>query len=33
MQPATVGRTPPQSGPVQVGLIASLLVVAAGRGR
>jgi predicted metal-binding membrane protein len=27
---ATVSRTPPQSGPVQVGLVASLLVVAAG---
>jgi len=27
---ATLGRTPPRSGPVQVGLVASLLVVAAG---
>jgi predicted metal-binding membrane protein len=27
---ATVSRTPPQSGPVQVGLVASLLVVATG---
>ena len=27
---ATLGRTPPRSGPIQVGLIASLLVVAAG---
>jgi predicted metal-binding membrane protein len=27
---ATVGRTPPQSGPVQVGVVGSLLVVAAG---
>jgi predicted metal-binding membrane protein len=27
---ATLGRTPPRSGPVQVGLVVSLLVVAAG---
>jgi predicted metal-binding membrane protein len=30
MEAATVGRTPSPSGPVQVGLVASLLVVAAG---
>ena len=30
MEAATLGRTPPRSGPVQVGLVASLLVVAAG---
>jgi predicted metal-binding membrane protein len=30
MEAATHGRTPPRSGPVQVGLVASLLVVAAG---
>jgi len=30
MEAATFSRTPPRSGPVQVGLVASLLVVAAG---
>jgi predicted metal-binding membrane protein len=30
MEAVTLGRTPPRSGPVQVGLVASLLVVAAG---
>ena len=30
MEAATLGRTPPRSGPVQVGLVALLLVVAAG---
>jgi predicted metal-binding membrane protein len=30
MEAATVGRAPPRSGPVQVGLVASLLAVAAG---
>jgi hypothetical protein len=30
MEAATLGRTPPRSGPVQVGLVASLLAVAAG---
>jgi predicted metal-binding membrane protein len=30
MESATLSRTPPRSGPVQVGLVASLLVVAAG---
>jgi hypothetical protein len=30
MEAATLSRTPPRSGPVQVGLVASLLVVAAG---
>src|ERR671914_1813864 len=30
MEAATVSRTPPRSGPGQVGLVASLLVVAAG---
>jgi predicted metal-binding membrane protein len=30
MEAATLSRTPPRSGPVQVGVIASLLVVAAG---
>ncbi len=30
MEAATLSRTPPRSGPVQVGLIASLLVVPAG---
>jgi hypothetical protein len=30
MEAATLSRTPPRSGPVEVGLIASLLVVAAG---
>jgi predicted metal-binding membrane protein len=30
MEAATLGGTPPRSGPVQVGLVASLLVVAAG---
>jgi predicted metal-binding membrane protein len=30
MEAATLGRTPPRSGPAQVGVIASLLVVAAG---
>jgi hypothetical protein len=30
MEAATLGRTPPRSGPVQVGLVASVLVVAAG---
>jgi hypothetical protein len=29
MEAATLGRTPPRSGPVQVGLLACLLVVAA----
>jgi predicted metal-binding membrane protein len=29
MEAATLGRTPPRSGPVQLGLVASLLVVAA----
>jgi hypothetical protein len=29
MEAATLGRTPPRSGPVQVGLVASLLAVAA----
>ena len=34
MQAATtLGRTPPRPGPVEVGLVASLLAVAAGRGR
>jgi predicted metal-binding membrane protein len=30
MESATLSRTPPRSGPVQVGLVASLLVVASG---
>jgi predicted metal-binding membrane protein len=30
MEAATLGRTPPRSGPVQIGLVASLLLVAAG---
>jgi predicted metal-binding membrane protein len=30
MAAATLGRTPPRSGPVQIGLVASLLAVAAG---
>jgi predicted metal-binding membrane protein len=30
MQAATLGRTPPRSGPIQIGLVASLLAVAAG---
>jgi hypothetical protein len=30
MEAATLGRTPPRSGPVQAGLVASLLAVAAG---
>jgi predicted metal-binding membrane protein len=30
MEAASLGRTPPRSGPVEVGLLASLLVVAAG---
>jgi hypothetical protein len=30
MEAATLGRTQPRSGPVQVGLLGSLLLVAAG---
>jgi hypothetical protein len=33
MEAATLSRTPPRPGPVELGLIASLLVVAAGRGQ